>query len=243
MPIPIVEPFFIPELGLWFTDHREATGDDWATAVDILTAVTMRGWCDPIGHRAWCNEDPTTQQEIEAAYEVWLATNPGGTRDQFKASGGEAVDLVCMDESLQIIRLIARRTRRGPARGAFIMQNITVLRRSPERYRVRCLPIMGVRPAAPMSVPRTWGHIGEFVLENDLPTRGGMSIRIAEVDFPDTTTTTFAVRPGSGLRSMWDRLAPVCDQVTSNGDNPLRVRARRERGTMNAEPIVIRERT
>jgi len=245
MPIefPIVEPFEVPGIGVWFSDARDESDSLWQAARREI-GETVMAWARETGTREWCADDPDTQAEIERRRSAWIEANPGVDPAVFVDEGGEAIDDVVMDPRLGILRLIARRGERGPVVGGFILQNVRILQDDPTTLGVRLFPIMGVRPRPVMPQPRAWGIASQFFLVSALPLRDGRVLRIQEVDFPETENTSYGLEHGEVMRELWDRLGVVADEERNDsGDVPTRVRAILDRREgEQARPLRLRQR-
>jgi len=200
-------------------------------------------WARATGTREWCGQDPETQAEIAARLELWLEDNPGGTLEEFEATGLAAVDAVCQDPRRPILRLVGTRGARGAVTGGAIFQNVEVLEDTAERLAIRLVPVMGVRLRRPGPAPRAWGLAAEWFLANPIPLEDGRELRVVELDFPTTRSTSYGLEHGEVMRELWDRVALVADEEVADGDVPTRVRSINFRREGDApRPIRLRER-
>lgn len=241
--LPIVEPFRVPTLNLTFSDRREATEEEWVQAISILTTVTMREWSFADGRdgRGWCADNDECNARFEAAFEAARASEPDLTLDDWRARGGEAAaDPWGVDPRLQVIRFIAR----GPTdeiEGAFIWQNVEVLDETRGIVSIGFLPLMGVSPRPGLTVPGTWGEMGEVILTRDLPMRDGRSIRVEELGFPQAPDTDFRAGAAGNVSDMWTRINARTEGDQLDGNAPVKIRSLRRRptsgGPTDADPV------
>lgn len=245
MPIdlPLIEDFQIDGLGFRFEDSRTVPASEWELAIAKINETAMQ-WASEHGHRGWCADDEETQNRIDAAWAVWHRDNPGRSYDEFVQDGGEAVDRVTGDTRLGIYRLLARDEQTGSVIGAFIMQNIEILEETEELVKISLYPIMGVQIEG-MSVPKVWGVIGSQLLSMDIPLIDGRSLHLTEIEFPETTNTSYGLEHGEEIREFWDRLAEVVDeQDNPTGEVPVRIRAQQDRPEgEEAKPVTLAERS
>ena len=246
--LPIVRPFYIPALELWFTDKRHSTQDEWVQARDTITEVTMRLTSDQWGQRGWCDEDHNHQLRVWAEFERWQHDNPDGDYTAFKQQGGEQIDAVSMNHRLPALRLVARADGPfGEVRGGCLFYNLRVTFDGEHVLGIGGVSIVGLRsPNTELSVPATWGELAAYLYQNDLRTYGRRAprIRCMEGDYPETVDSSLAPsddRPE--LEEFWSRVSQHADSLVEEDGQTVRVRARRDRRPGDSsQPVRTRRR-
>lgn len=198
-----IQPF--SAIGFDFVDHTDLDEQQRIESAGLLEILLVMGWAaDRPDARQMCCEDEAVQAEIGRRYEAALEADPALTFEQFNRQGGGAVDVLCRDQRLEIIRLAALEN--GQVVGFYGLQNVEIIGDQDGTTLIRALPL----PAFPHRAdppPILWGQMAAYLLQNDLSTQTGARIALAEIRFPDRDDCKLHPDDAPGFDEMWGQLA------------------------------------
>ena len=198
-----IQPF--SAIGFDFVDHADLDEQQRLESAGLLEILLVMGWAaERPDARMLCCEDEAVQAEIGRRYEAALVSDPDLTFEQFNRQGGGAVDVLCRDQRLEIIRLAALEQNRVV--GFYGLQNVEVIGDENGTTLLRALPL----PAFPETgdpQPIKWGEMAAYLLQNDLATQAGGRVALAEIRFPDRPDCKLHPDDAPGMGSMWQQLA------------------------------------